>query len=274
VRRGYGDLCDPHGGLDMDLQCNCGGSVMGLVVYNGPSLLNGAPIINVLTGYEDTSANSKTGSAVQSWILMRDVDPRDANKSGQDEAICGHCPLRGVANEDPKRKLAKDRPCFVVIAQAPLIVWKAFHRGIYETVTPEEAAQRIKGKVLRIGSYGDGAAVPIPVWNPLVAAASKHLGYSHQAEYSSSAYNPSLYMRSVQSLAEARLAWAKKERTFRVGDPATIQDEELLCPNVTHGVQCVDCGLCNGTRPGVEKQPKSIFIPSHGSGAKYVTQYA
>ena len=99
--------------VDVDLQRDCGSNVMGLVVYNGPSLLNGAPIINVLTGYEDNSANSKTGNAVQSWILMRDVDPRDANKSGQDEAICGHCVVHMRLSRQRKRRSGLRVRCYV-----------------------------------------------------------------------------------------------------------------------------------------------------------------
>ena len=66
-----------------------------MVVYEGPSLINGEPVVVIATGLDKPSTNRKTGPMVQTYILLADERPRDAIQSGKDEAICGSCPARG-----------------------------------------------------------------------------------------------------------------------------------------------------------------------------------
>jgi hypothetical protein len=66
------------------------------IIYHGPSLYDGAPIVVIGTF---TKSNSKTGGVVQTYILRDDIDPRDASKGGQDVSICGSCPHRGEVND-------------------------------------------------------------------------------------------------------------------------------------------------------------------------------
>ena len=103
-----------------------------MIIYDGPSLLDGTPIVAIAIR---KSGNAKTGDMVQTYILCRDIDPRDANKTGADYSICGACRHRGTPTNDPNRKLAENRSCYVNIAQGVLIVWKSFQRGIYDTAT-------------------------------------------------------------------------------------------------------------------------------------------
>ena len=98
------------------------------ILYEGPSLIDGQPIVAIAT-YSDK--NTKTGLMVQTYILCQNIDPRDANKTGQDFSICGTCPLKGIPTLDPKRKLAEKRTCYVRIDQGSLIVWKAYQKGSY-----------------------------------------------------------------------------------------------------------------------------------------------
>ena len=46
------------------------------VIYRGPSLLDGAPIVVIATV---TDTNSKTGAMVQTYIIRSDMPPTDAN---------------------------------------------------------------------------------------------------------------------------------------------------------------------------------------------------
>ena len=66
----------------------------GVVLYRGPSRLDGAPIVVVATGLQRPSENEKTGPMVQTWILRSDEHPVSAVHSGADASICGDCPLR------------------------------------------------------------------------------------------------------------------------------------------------------------------------------------
>ena len=52
----------------------------GYVIYDGPSLIDGKPIIAIAITKKST--NSKTGGMVQTYIIRKDIDPRQANKSG------------------------------------------------------------------------------------------------------------------------------------------------------------------------------------------------
>ena len=102
------------------------------IIYNGPSLLDGTAIIAIATF---SNRNSKTGTMLQTYILCRDQHPVEANKTGNDSAICGACNLRGIANPLSPKKLADDRECYVNLAYGPSIVYKAFHNGVYPDAT-------------------------------------------------------------------------------------------------------------------------------------------
>jgi len=242
-----------------------------MIIYEGPSLLDGEPIIVVATGYEKSSSNGKTGDMVQTWILMRDVDPRKANKTGADFSICGDCRHRGVAHDDPDKPLAKYRTCYVTIYQAPLNVWKSYHRGIYDHAKGHDAIAAVgEGRMVRLGSYGDPAAVPAHVWDSLLSKASGHTGYSHQQNIPTSSFDASMVMVSADTLQEAEQAWAKNQRTFRVGKTLDemIKGKEISCPaskEAGYRTNCTNCGLCAGATVAA----KSIFILAHGNGAKY-----
>ena len=59
----------------------------GAIVWEGDSLLTGDPIVVVATW---DSKNPKTGDMVQMYILLADVEPHIAVKSGADAAVCGN----------------------------------------------------------------------------------------------------------------------------------------------------------------------------------------
>lgn len=228
------------------------------IIYRGPSRYDGAPIV-VIASF--TTKNRKTGGVVQTYILREDVDPRDASKGGQDASICGTCPHRGEVTDDPARKIAKGRTCYVNLGQGVLITWRAYHRGVY----PSAARQRERaaigaGRVVRIGTYGDPAAVPDHVWTDLLRDAASHTAYTH-----ASGWRPDLAMQSADSHAEARAAWDKGQRTFRVLQSLADLDKanEVLCPASKEAGQrttCAACKLCGGTSTA---SPKSIAIPMH-----------
>lgn len=230
----------------------------GAVIYRGPSLIDGQPIVVVAVW---GSKNRKTGGMLQTYILRSDISPLDANKLGEDYSICGDCTFRGTPTLDPDKKQAERRTCYVVLGQGPTVVWKGLQRGLYpDRTTREDRRELGRGRMVRIGTYGDGAATPTWVWTDLIQDAAGHTAYTHNRAPST------LFMVSADSLADARSAWASGHRTFRVIHDATqLQPkQEILCPS-DRGVQCVDCGLCGGSRV----QAKSIAIVVHGPGAKH-----
>jgi hypothetical protein len=229
----------------------------GAVIHRGPSKIDGQPIIVVAIW---ASTNRKTGDMLQTYILRSDIDPLTANKYGEDYSICGNCSLKGTPTLDPTKKQAEDRPCYVVLGQGPTVVWNGLQRGIYPDYTNRQQRRALgRGRMVRIGTYGDGAAAPRFVWDDLLFEAEGHNAYSHNGG------DPRIYMQSADTLPQAQAAWSSGFRTFRVvHDTTHLQPNEILCPS-SRGVQCVDCRLCGGT----QVKAKSIAIVVHGNGAKH-----
>jgi hypothetical protein len=229
----------------------------GAVIHRGPSKIDGQPIIVVAIW---ASTNRKTGDMLQTYIMRSDIDPLTANKYGEDYSICGNCALRGTPTLDPTKKQAEDRPCYVVLGQGPTVVWNGLQRGIYPDYTNRQQRRALgRGRMVRIGTYGDGAAAPRFVWDDLLFEAEGHNAYSHNGG------DPRIYMQSADTLPQAQAAWSSGFRTFRVvHDTSHLQPNEILCPS-SRGVQCVDCRLCGGS----QVKAKSIAIVVHGNGAKH-----
>ena len=227
------------------------------ILYEGPSLIDGQPIVAIAT-YSDK--NTKTGLMVQTYILCQNIDPRDANKNGQDFSICGTCPLKGIPTLDPKRKLAEKRTCYVRIDQGALIVWKAYQKGRYQKTN--DISELGRGRMVRLGTYGDPAAVPSYIWKQLLEEAIGHTAYSHQNDIIP--IDKKIFMGSADSLEHAKKFWSDNIRTFRViQNLDEIQDNEILCPASKEAGRkstCAKCKLCSGTS---SNSKKSIAIVEH-----------
>jgi hypothetical protein len=229
----------------------------GYVVYRGPSELDGEPIVVIaLTG---GSTNSKTGNMVQTYIIREDIDPVAAVKTGADESICGDCRHRGNGID------GTGRTCYVNLGHGPSSVYRAFLRGRYP-VDPVAAADACNGRIVRLGTYGDPAAVPVNVWLDLLAQSSGRTGYTHQ--WRTNPQLRSLVMASADTAMSADVARAMGWRTFRVRtaeQPMLVR--ESVCPASAEAgkkLQCTDCRACDGAtgRKG------SIAIIVHGALAK------
>lgn len=232
----------------------------GFVIFEGPSLLDGAPVVVIAI---TRSTNRKTGDMVQTYILRADVAPVEALKTGADASVCGACkhrPLLGGA-------------CYVNVGQGPRAVWEAYRRGRYPA-SPRVAQALAVGRVVRLGTYGDPAAVPAEVWEHLIAGAAGHTGYSHQWE------NPALSadhrarigrlcMASADTAAERARALAQGLRTFRVRTAdAPVLPGEFVCPASEEAGKrrtCDTCKACDGTSRGTAQA--SPVIVAHGSKA-------
>ena len=237
------------------------------IIYRGPSLIDGAPIVVIAI---DSARNTKTGRMIQTYILRADMDPREASKTGADYSICGTCPHRGAPTNDPKSKQAKGRSCYVLLGQGVLIAYRSMLRGVYPEATGHAAIAAIgAGKLVRLGTYGDPAAVPSYIWESLISQAAGHTAYSHQATTQGADFRPSFMMQSADNEAQARDAWAQGRRTFRVVKSVAdiVKGSEILCPaskEAGRRVTCSQCKLCGGASVA----GKSIAIPDHGPQRK------
>ena len=207
-----------------------------MIVYDGPSQLNGKPIVAILTNINNPSVNTKTGDMAQLTIMPKGIKPSDAVKTGEDDAVCGDC------NRRPSTAKANGlKPCYVN-SRAPNSIHRAYERGSYSTGIPEQLR-----KPMRLGMWGDPAAMPYDIAKALADSAPKHTGYTHRwrefPEFSS------ICMASVDTEEERLEANALGFRTYRVRDEgAPLMDGEISCPEAdkARNIQCADCGLCAG----------------------------
>ena len=214
----------------------------GYVIYRGPSLLTGEPIVCVLALH---SENVKTGNMAQAFILP-DHGERLAKalRSGRDASVCGACKHRPV----------HAGTCYVVGWRGPTQVWDALMHSRYPDVRSalHVATDAITGRIVRISAYGDPTAVPLSVWQAITARASGWVGYTHQWYRPEAQGYRDYCMASVDSEGEKRLAENMGWRTYRIRlatDP--LLEREVVCPasdEGEHKLQCVTCGACNGSR--------------------------
>lgn len=227
----------------------------GIIVYKGPSLIDGEPIVMIATLKTN---NRKTGSMIQTWILREDISPLDAIRSGDDVSICGDCPHRGING--------KGRTCYVNVGQAPRSIHDAYTRGVYRNIADIDSGsldELFANIPLRMGAYGDPAAVPEQAWRPLINRSSANTGYTHQWRDSRFAWLRNWVMASADNATDAEDAQSMGWRYFRVLDIAEeMSDGEIYCPS-DKGIECKDCTFCDGRR---EDRPntKSVAIRVHG----------
>ncbi len=232
----------------------------GRIIYRGPSMLDGEPIVVVVTGLTGKgSTNGKTGAMLQTWILRDtpETAPHRHVSAGTDGTICGECPFAG------------GKGCYVKVFQGPRAIWACLNTGKgYETVTGWcNLAALASARKVRIGAYGDPMAVPVNVWDALTANAAGWTGYTHQWRRDGSEPYARYCMASTECPYDSALAAVKGFRAFRVSaenDP--VPGSEVLCPaseEAGRKTTCIDCGLCQGNVSGA----RNIVIPAHGATA-------
>jgi hypothetical protein len=244
-----------------------GAKALGLILYEGPSLIDGAPIAVIATGFQRRSANGKTGDMVQTWIIRADLNPLQAIRTGQDSSICGACPLRGILQDTGRGIVNRRRACYVAIHQAPLAVFHAYRRGRYEPFNSAQFLALFQGRMLRLGSYGDPVAAPLRVWAPLLRFANGWTGYTHQWHDARFWRFRAFLMASVETLDDARQAQTRGWRTFRSAPKGELPARgEFHCPASAekgHRLTCELCGACNGANGKPSRA--SVLIWAHGS---------
>lgn len=231
---------------------------MGLIkFYEGPSLLDGSPIVGLAT--TSVSTNVKTGDVIQTYIIRSDIDPHSATKTGDDSSVCGDCPLRP----------SETGVCYVITVRGPNAVYRAYmNKGAEDlSAIPKEKIKKLfRGRSIRLGSYGDPAAIPLAAWDKLVAYAATWTGYTHQwrqCEQGLSRYCQASCDKPSEVIEANQLGWG----TYLVipkeakGQRQIGGKNMIVCPYYKIGVQCNRCHLCNG------QSKRNIYVHAHGSNA-------
>jgi hypothetical protein len=215
------------------------------VIYEGLSPVDNMPIVGIITNLNRASENRKTGDMAQVYILRADVRPVEAVATGADVSTCGNCPLRPT--------LATGAKCYVNTGWLGKL-WDSIPN--LPRLNPVAVGDWLESSKLELreGAYGDPAM--IPNWIRRELNRGRGTSYTHQWNEPWIDPNASDYsMASVQTVDEKNAANAMGYRTYRVtsGD---LEPDEILCPEITSGANCKDCGLCAGNRV----QAKNIVI--------------
>jgi len=201
-----------------------------------------AEVVVTATGGRRRSVNKKTGDMIQIQAAPTAVDPVTAGNSGHQKLVCFDCPIQAL--------------CYVNKGHAPLAVWQATKAQPPIDLSVWDS----RGKPVRLGSWGDPAAMSTEVLETVTAGL--HTGYTHQWRKRSDLSE--ICMASVETPAQREEATALGWRTFRpIIDGQAPDTGEILCPYVSTGgkVQCSTCLLCSGRR----SQAKDIVVPIHGT---------
>lgn len=209
----------------------------GFIVYQGPSVLSGAPILGLIT-LRNTNRALGDPRTVQLWIVPKtEVNLARARALGIDSSVCGDCALRPILGGE----------CFVS-AQPLASISAALARGIYPARDPAELGAELFGNTLRLGAWGDPGALPEGIVASLAYSAKRWIGHTHQWRRADAQHLRAFCMASIdahdppEALAQA---WALGWRTYRMrrpGDP--VVRGEARCPKSSEAGgkrTCADC---------------------------------
>jgi len=225
----------------------------GLILWEGSSPIDGAPIVCIVTGLAQSSANDKTGAMLQTWILRQDVAPNVGYRDGSNVSVCGGCAH------------FVQKTCYVKWHQAPLSVWQCYKRGNYARL-PDYSV--LDGHDLRIGSAGDPFCIPETVWRQCLAHARNHTGYTAQWRRKAAEPYRDFLQASCHGMRDYLDATAHGWHPYLVVEPGQSAPAGLtLCPasaEAGHKTTCAACHSCDGSTGG-------YYIPAHGNRRKAFT---
>jgi hypothetical protein len=224
---------------------------LGLILYKGPSKIDGQMIIVLATGFDRTQ-NEKTGDMIQTWIMTLRMSPIEAKRYGHDFSVCGDCKHKHIGS------------CYVNIAHGPHNTYRAYMKDRYTVFNEAEHLELFKGRKIRLGSYGDPAAVPTHIWKTVCDVTDGHTGYTHQ--WNTHFVDPELKkyaMASADNESEYHKAKSLGWRAFRVrmSENDAILENEFVCPASKEGgvkTSCTKCKACMGLSAKTSKDPVII----------------
>lgn len=234
----------------------------GFILYEGPSELDGKPIVCIVTDPDQSRLNAKTQRVIQTYIFRADVSPLDALKGGEDISVCGDCMHRPGPD---------GRSCYVQLWGGPRNVWLAYSEGKkYKWISPEDSWLLLDKEIVRLGTYGDPAAVPIVVWRKVLRSAKAVIGYTHQWRAPKFFQLQQWCMASCDSIGDYNAAKMTGWRTFRVRSAQSDRklSSEVVCPaskEAGYKSNCAECRACGGHGA---KANCDIVIAAHGDKGK------
>jgi len=232
-----------------------------IVLWSGPSALDGTPIMLIAHRVAAPSENGKTGDMLQVSIMRVDRAPVDAWRDGADGAVCPDgCEHRSIPR-------GGKGSCYVNKARLSG-AWRAARRAL-DAGRVGWTPGTFAGARIRAGMEGDPAAAPLAVWTALLSEARGHTGYTAAwrtlpIEWSG------LFMASVASPADYLRARSKGWRPFGAS-ASTALDRGFEAAGATgceadrdvNALQCVACVACNGAARNGQRAGR--YVKLHGA---------
>jgi len=212
-----------------------------------------APITIIVNGFTRPSGNKKTGPMIQTYFTPSNIHPVDAIKTGTDDAVCFRCP----------QKHSTGGGCYVgfySLISIPTAIDRALSISADQATASHLWRNLLEGRSIRLGAWGDPAAVSKNIILPIATATPMRTGYTHFP--SKAPHLRGLVQASCESPKQAHALQADGWRTFRASrsPETTLTADEILCPHYTTGIQCIACGLCDG-------HSANVVAPIHGTKA-------
>jgi hypothetical protein len=234
------------------------------IIYRGPSQIDGAPIV-VVCVFREKGSNAKTGAMLQTYILPdTDLPIMEVMRLGLDVSVCGGCVHR-YSYDANGVMIAGTRTCYVNLGQGVRVVLEGVQTSRYTDLSDNVAAIAELGadRMVRLGTWGDPAAVPAETWAQLLSCSLGHTGYTHQWRSERIAGDlAGVVMASCETADDvARAARKGFSGSFRVLPVGELPSPSAFCPASAEAgkiATCADCGRCNGLGGAVE-------IVAHGS---------
>lgn len=206
------------------------------------------------------TSNRKTGNMLQIWILDARMKPSESRATGADALNqCAGCAF------------ASNKGCYVD-PRALASIFGAWQRGSYSPLEmgSPEWAQLFDNADVRLGAYGNPSKLPIGMLSDICERSRMHTGYFHDwaqmPESEAVAYGK--FLMASCELDTVTKAQAIGLRTFTVV-PKNLPVPPQLgieCLSDSKGMQCIECGLCDGTARSStrSKALPHVWIGAHG----------
>lgn len=230
--------------------------IKGIILYEGPSLIDNEPIVCVATGVLQgtKSKNPKTGDMIQTWLFRSDIHPFQAIQESKDVSVCGSC----------KHRRSLNGSCYV-LPMSVGNVYKAYKAGKYIPLDDDNIVL-FKDRLIRWGSYGNISAMPYEIVDKILKKVKGHTSYIHNwNDPNIDIRFRNMSMASVDSPKEMEEAQKLGYRTFRIKNPDDpVLKGEFVCPaseEMGKKRTCQKCLACNG---GSFSRKGSVVINVHG----------
>lgn len=202
----------------------------------------------------------------QIWIMARNLHPVESRRTGHDATLqCQGCPY------------ASNQGCYV--SPLPLMaIYRSYKAGDYETVTmgSPQWATLFDNASVRLGAYGNPSMLPLAMLEDICSRAYMYTGYFHDWNIMPVDLAKSYGRFLMASCEPSNVQFAQNLglRTFTVvSETPSDRSVGIECLADAKGMQCVDCGLCDGTARSAKRSKPlpSVWIKAHGYQVKKAT---